>query len=106
MAQASGRTPQRRPARLTARRLDALARKKAVDRHPVDAEDATDTNGVQAAGVDQAADRLGMVSGPASRRRTLSTTSTTGPQVRLWQKRGVAKTTTKGAWAASESAIE
>ena len=60
MAQASGRTPQRRPARLTARRLDALARKKAVDRHPVDAEDATDTNGVQAAVVDQAADRLGM----------------------------------------------
>src|SRR5438309_2139646 len=33
-------------------------------------------------------------------------TSTTGPQVRLVQKRGVAKVTTNGLWAASESATE
>src|SRR5947207_709276 len=38
--------------------------------------------------------------------RTASTTSTTGPHVRLEQNFGVAKTTTKGLCAASEPAIE
>ena len=37
----------------------------------------------------------------AKRLRTASTTSTTGPQVRLVQNFGVAKVTTNGRWAAS-----
>src|SRR5689334_1332376 len=41
-----------------------------------------------------------------NRRRTASTTSTTGPQVRLVQKRGVAKVTTNGLWALTDPAIE
>jgi hypothetical protein len=43
---------------LVARRLDSLARQKAVDGLPVNAENATDANGVQAAVVDEPADRL------------------------------------------------
>ena len=39
-------------------------------------------------------------------RRTALTTSTTGPQVRLVQYFGVAKTTTNGARSASASATE
>src|SRR5256885_2208093 len=42
----------------------------------------------------------------ASRRRTASTTSRTGPQTRLVQYLGVAKGTTNGRGAASEPAIE
>ena len=38
--------------------------------------------------------------------RAASTTSTTGPHVRLVQNFGVAKVTTNGAWAASDCAIE
>ena len=60
MAQPHARTPQKRPTPLVARRLDALAQQKAVDRQPVNAEDATDADGVQASVVDQTADRLGV----------------------------------------------
>ena len=42
----------------------------------------------------------------ASCLRTASTTSTTGPQVRLVQNFGVANVTTKGTWAASDCATE
>jgi hypothetical protein len=42
----------------------------------------------------------------ACSRRTVETTSTTGPQVRLVQYFGVAKTTTNGAFAASAPATE
>src|SRR5262249_31438479 len=37
---------------------------------------------------------------------TASTTSTTGPQVRLWQNLGVAKVTTNGSWRAIAWATE
>src|SRR3954468_17416242 len=43
---------------------------------------------------------------PENRRATDWTTSTTGPQTRLVQKRGVAKVTTNGSCAASEPATD
>ena len=43
---------------------------------------------------------------PAKRLRAASTTSTTGPQVRLVQNFGVAKVTTNGTCAASDCATE
>jgi len=43
---------------LETRRLHALPRKKAVDRFPVNAEDAADTHRIQSPVVDQPPDRL------------------------------------------------
>ena len=43
---------------------------------------------------------------PAFARRTVLTTSTTGPHVRLVQYAGVAKTTTNGARSRSAAAME
>jgi hypothetical protein len=43
---------------------------------------------------------------PAKRRWTACATSTTGPHVREVQNFGVAKTSTNGAWAFTESATE
>jgi hypothetical protein len=45
---------------LETRGLDALAREKAIDRRPMDTEDAADADGVEPAVVDQAANSLRM----------------------------------------------
>ena len=53
-----GESAEPSPETSLARRLDPLAREEAVDRGPVDAEDAAHADGVQAPVMDQAPDRL------------------------------------------------
>jgi hypothetical protein len=49
-----------RPSGLKTRRLDALARKKAVDRFTMHTQHATDSDGIQASVVDEAPNRFGV----------------------------------------------